>query len=139
MVEVPSVAKMISYPTSAPWRAVCSTEKFVHAPGLLAFFESTEIFTKERQNVILKPVRNSTGMGAVIDFKNVRNTVIIENIVQLAGIDSEPVLVSYVNRDTVVLSQIADVLIHEGEWRIGSPFCEHVRLGLTVFRRQVEI
>jgi hypothetical protein len=53
------------------------------------------------------------------------STVVRQHIVELAGIDLQIVLVPDVNGDRAVLSQVLDVLIDEGERRVGRPPGKH--------------
>ena len=46
----------------------------------------TEVFAEERHDVVLETVGHLTGMSARIDFEAVYEPVLVENVVQLAGI-----------------------------------------------------
>ena len=48
---------------------------------LLAIGLKTQIFAEKRQDMILKPVRDRAGVGARIDLKAVRDSVLIQNVV----------------------------------------------------------
>ena len=50
-----------------------------------------------------------------------------------------PILIANVHRDRPVSAQIADILIDEGERRVGRPFGKHLALTRFVSRRQIEI
>ena len=68
--------------------------------------------------MVLKPVSHLAGVRALIDLKAVRDPVPIKNVVQLACVHAQAVLVSDVDRDCAELTQISDVLIDEGQRRI---------------------
>jgi hypothetical protein len=76
---------------------------------------------------------------ALIHLNAVRDSVLIKNIVQLGGIDAYPVLVADIDRNAVILAQIADILLDKGERRVRCPFREDIRLRLAVFCRQIKI
>jgi len=88
---------------------------------------------------LLEAIGDIARVGAGIDLEAVRDAVPIEHLVQLAGVEPEAVLVAHVHRDAVVHAEIADVLVHEGERRIGRPLRQHVRPGGAILRGQVEI
>ena len=60
-----------------------------------------------------------------VDLEIVLDPVVRQHVVQLAGVDLQVVLVTDVNGDRAVLSQVLDVLIDEGERRVGRPPREH--------------
>ena len=47
-----------------------------------------EIFAKERHHMILEAVRHGAGMRPRINFKAVRNSIVIQNLMQFVGIDA---------------------------------------------------
>jgi hypothetical protein len=55
-----------------------------------------KILTKERHHMILKAVGHSARVRTGINFEVVRNSVLIQNFVKLRGIDSQTVLVTYI-------------------------------------------
>ena len=63
--------------------------------------------------MILKSIRHRAGVRARIDLKAVRDAILVEDLVQLAGIDAQAVLIAHVDGDGAILPQIADVLIDE--------------------------
>ena len=46
----------------------------------------TKIFAEERHDVVLETVGHLAGMSARIDFEAVYDSVLVENVMQLAGI-----------------------------------------------------
>ena len=98
-----------------------------------------EILAEERHHVILKTIRHGAGVRARIDLEAVGDSVFIEDVMQLAGIGAQAILVAHVHGDGTVLAEIADVLIDEGQGRIGRPLRQHIRLRHAIFRRQIEI
>ena len=89
---------------------------------LVTAVAGTQILAEERHHVILEADRHGAGVGAGIDLEAVGDAVVVEDVVQLAGIDAQAVLVADIHRDGVILAQIGDVLIDEGERRVGGPF-----------------
>ena len=59
-----------------------------------------------------------------VDLERVRDAVLIEHVVQLPGIDAQSVLIADVDRDRAIAPQAGNVLIDEGERRIGGPLRE---------------
>ena len=53
--------------------------------------------------MILESVCYGAGVRALIDFKSVRDPVLVENVVKFAGIVTQAILVSYINGDGAVL------------------------------------
>ena len=106
---------------------------------LLAVRLETEILAEERHHVILKSIGNSAGVRARINFKAVNNSVAVEYIVQLPGIDAQAVLISHIHGDRSILLEVPDVLIDEDQGRIGREFCLYLRHRNSVLRRQVKI
>src|ERR1017187_10427288 len=104
-----------------------------------AVLRRTKVLTKEGHYVVLDAVGHSAGMGAVIDLKGVCDAVAVEDVVQLTRVDPQAVLVAHIHGDGAILAQIADVLVNEGERRIGGPFGDHIRLGHAVLGGKVEI
>src|ERR1035441_10771690 len=90
---------------------------------LLAARLKTEILAEKRHHVILKAVSHGAGVRARIDFKAVRDSILVENIMQLAGIDAQAVLISHIHGDRAILLEISDVLIDEDQWRISRDGC----------------
>ena len=89
--------------------------------------------------MILKTVRDSAGVRAGIDFKAVRNSVVVEDIVQLARIDSQSVLISNVHRNGAVLLKISNVLVDKDQWRIGYKLRLDFRQRNAILGGQIEI
>jgi len=65
--------------------------------------------------MILESVGDSTGVRAGVDLKTVCDSVAIEDIVQLRGIEPQSVLIAHVYRDGGVLLEIPDVLIDKSQ------------------------
>ena len=82
-----------------------------------ACFEA-EIVAEERRYVILKAISDGAGVRARIDLETVRNFVLVEDIVQLAGIYAQAVLIAHIHCDGAILLQISDALINEHQGRI---------------------
>jgi hypothetical protein len=82
------------------------------APSAAACREA-KILAEKRQDMILETISHPARMSAWIQFKAVRDSILIESIVELGGIGSQTILVTYVNRDRAILAKIPDVLIHE--------------------------
>src|SRR5689334_3665691 len=89
--------------------------------------------------MVLKPVGNGAGVGSGIDLKMVGDSVVIQNRMQLDGIEAQAVLIAHVHRNSAVLFEVSDVLINEGKRCIRCELCEHLWLWNTVFRWQVEV
>jgi hypothetical protein len=83
--------------------------------------------------VVLEAVGHLARVCARIDLELVRDTVAVEGVVQLARVGLQSVLVPDVDRDRAIASQLADVLVHERERRVGGPPREHVRWGAPSF------
>ena len=66
--------------------------------------------------MVLESIRDRAGVRAGVDFKTVCDAVVVENRVQLGGIESQSILIANVHRNGTVLLQIATVLIDKGEW-----------------------
>lgn len=84
--------------------------------------------------MILKTVCHFACVRARIHFEAVRDSILIKNFVELCSIDSQAVLVTYINGDRAIPAETSDVLIDESEWRIGSPFRKNIRLRHSLFR-----
>jgi hypothetical protein len=81
----------------------------------LAAILKAQVLAEERQNVVLKAVGDRAGVRAGKDLEGVGDAVAIENVVELAGVDAQAILITNVNGDCLVLAQIANVLIDECE------------------------
>ena len=99
----------------------------------------TKTPAEKGDHVILETVGHFARVSALIDFEAVRNSVLVQQVMQLAGVRSQPVLVSHIYRYASILSETSDVLVHESQRRIRRPLREDVRLGRAVLRRQVEV
>jgi hypothetical protein len=62
--------------------------------------------------VILKTIGYLAGVRARVEFEAVYDAILIKNIMQLARIDSQSVLVANIDRDPAVLAKISNVLIN---------------------------
>ena len=89
--------------------------------------------------MVLKPIGNCTRVGSGVDLKLVRNSVVIQERMQLDGIDAQTILVAHVHRNGAILLEVSYVLIHEGKRRIRGELRDDFRLRNTVFCWQVEI
>ena len=98
--------------------------------NLLATCLKAKILAEKRHHVILEAISDLARVSAGINLEAVRDSILIEHIVQLGGIDSQSVLVADVDRDGAISAQISDVLIDESQRRIRRPFREDVRLRL---------
>ena len=78
--------------------------------------------------MILKTVRHLACMSPGVHFEAVCDSILIKNFVELYGIGSQAVLVTYIDGDRTIPPETADVLINESEWSICSPFCKNVGL-----------
>src|SRR5271168_1393026 len=99
-------------PNFRPILAICTTASCsMRTQALFTGSNKAEVFAEERHNVILKPIRDGASMRARIDFEAVRDSVLIEKIMELAGINAQAVLIAYVHGDGAILLQVFDVLI----------------------------
>ena len=48
----------------------------------------TKILVEKRHHMVLEAIRNFTGMSARINFEAVRDSILVENVMQFAGIDA---------------------------------------------------
>jgi hypothetical protein len=99
----------------------------------------TKILAEEGDHVILKTISHLTRVSALIHLEAVRDSVPIENVMQLAGIDSQTVLITHIDCNCAILAETSDVLIHKSERGIRRPFRENVRLRRTVLHREVQV
>ena len=53
--------------------------------------------------MILEAVGNGAGMGAGIDFEGVRDAIRIQDVMQLAGVNPQTVLVAYIHSNGAIL------------------------------------
>ncbi len=63
--------------------------------------------------MVLESIGDCTDMRAGINFKCVRDSIVIEDGVQLACIDAQSVLIADVHGYGAILLEVADVLIDE--------------------------
>src|SRR5579863_544510 len=89
--------------------------------------------------MILKTVSHLARVSARIHFETIRDRILIKDFVELCGIGSQTVLITYVHGDCTIPPETSDVLINESEWSICSPFCKYVGLRRSILRGQVEI
>lgn len=87
----------------------------------------------------MKTVSHLARVSARIHFETIRDSILIKSFVELSGIGSKTVLVTYIDGDRTIPPETSDVLINESEWSICSPFCKNVGLWRSIFRGQVEI
>jgi hypothetical protein len=65
------------------------SEWFISSPygtWLSTSWAKTEILAEKWQYVILKPIRNGTGVSSLVDLKAVLDAICVQNIMQLAGV-----------------------------------------------------
>ena len=74
-----------------------------------------------------------------VNFKVVRKAVLIEDMVELAGIDTQAVLIADIHGDGAILLQVPDVLVDKSQRRIGRIFSLYVGHRNPVPGRQIEI
>ena len=68
------------------------------AAGLLsAACLEAKILAEKRQDMILETISHLAGMSTQIQFKAVRDPILIESSVELGGVDSETILIAYIN------------------------------------------
>jgi len=108
-------------------------------PVLIAFAGEAEVFAEEGHDVILEAHCHGAGVGALIDFEAVGDTVFVKDIVEFGGVDSQSILVADIHRNSAIPLQIGNVLVDEGEGGVGGPFGQDVGLGHSVFGGKVEI
>lgn len=89
--------------------------------------------------MILKAVGHFACVRARIHFEAVRDSILIKDFVELCGINSQAVLVTYIYGDRAIPAETSYVLINESERRICSPLRKNVWLRRSLFRGQVEI
>lgn len=82
----------------------------------------------------MKTVCHLARVSARIHFEAIRDSILIKNFVELYGIGSQTVLVTYIDGDGTIPSETFDVLINESEWSICSPFCKNVGLWRSILR-----
>src|SRR5579875_553913 len=98
-----------------------------------------QIPAEEWQYVVLKAIGHRAGVGSVVDLEAVCDSVVVENVMQLPGVETQRVLVADIDADGAVLAEVIDVLVDEGERRVGGPSGENIGLRDAVFRGQVEV
>ena len=86
---------------------------FPRERALLAVSLKTEILTEKWQHVILEPICNGAGVSSLIDLEPVLDAVCVQNIMQLAGVDLQAILIADIKRNSAVLAQRLDVLINK--------------------------
>src|ERR1035437_9402452 len=104
---------------------------------LLTVLPRAQVLREERHYVVLETDRDGAGVSAGIDLESIGNAVAVEDVVQLARIRAQPVLLANIHGDRLVLLQIADVLVNEYQRRVGRPLIEDFLLGIA--ERHVEI
>jgi hypothetical protein len=71
--------------------------------SLFAIRLEAKILVEERHYVILKSIRDGAGVRAGIDLKTICNSVLIEDVVQLDGIEAQAVLIAHIHGDGAIL------------------------------------
>ena len=99
----------------------------------------TEILAKEGHHVLLEAIGDRAGVRARIDLEAVRDSILIQNIVQFSVIDTQAILVTNVQGDRVILLEIRNVLVHEDQRCIRGPLSQHLRLRRSILHRQLKI
>ena len=89
--------------------------------------------------MILKTVSHLARVSARIHFETIRDRILIKDFVELHGIGSQTVLVTYIDGGRTIPPETSDVLVNESERSICSPFCKNVGLRRSILRGQVEI
>ena len=101
--------------------------------SLLAAGIKTEILAEERHHVVLESVGYRTGVSSVIDLKAMRDSISVQNLVELCRIVFQAILVAHVDGYSPVLPETTDVLIDKRERRISSdkvkPMSMTMRIG----------
>src|SRR5437870_4814987 len=67
-----------------------------------------QCLAEERDHEFLKPHGDVAGVRARVDLEGVRNLIVVEDVVQLPGVDLEIIHIADVDGDRPVLAQIAD-------------------------------
>ena len=83
--------------------------------------------------MVLESVSNRTGVCARVDLKAVSNSVVIQDFVQLDGVEAQAILIADVDRDRSVLLQVSNVLVNERKRAVRGELCDDLRLGNAVF------
>ena len=65
--------------------------------------------------MVLEAIGYGAGVRAGVNFKTVRDSVVVEDIVELRGVEPQAVLIAYVHCNGAVLPQIADILVDKGQ------------------------
>jgi len=107
--------------------------------GSFAAFRRAEISAEERQDIVLKANGEAAGMGAVINLKAIGYAIGVEDFVQFDRVESQAVLIAYIDRNRSILAQVVNVLVDERQRRIGRPFGNDLGPGLAVFPGQVKV
>jgi len=93
--------------------ATCERLSALSAAWLSANRSETKILAEKWDNVVLEPIGHPTRVSARIYFEDVGDSVVVERIMQLAGVRSQTVLISNIDRDRTILPNISDVLINK--------------------------
>lgn len=67
---------------------VCGIRPDFDGNALVHHLLEAQIVAEKLENVILKAIRDGAGVGTRIDFEAVRDSVLVENIVQFASVRS---------------------------------------------------
>jgi signal transduction histidine kinase len=95
-------------------RACCVKPAAGCKPGphtLATLCREAEILAEERQNVVLEAIGDCAGVRAGINLEAVCDSVAIEDVVELGGIESQAILIAHIHCNGTVLLEIPDVLM----------------------------
>src|SRR5205814_2054571 len=81
----------------------------------------TQVLTEEGHHMVLEADSHGAGMSSRINLERMGDAVVVEDAVQLSGVDPQSILVAYVDRNCPILLQVADVLIDKRERCIRRP------------------
>ena len=82
---------------------------------LVAIFRKAEVLAEKWQHVVLESIGHRAGVGTGVNFEGILDSVVIENLVQLGGIEAQTILIAYIHRDGSIPLEISDVLIDKGQ------------------------
>src|SRR5665213_793495 len=73
---------------------------------LVTDLRGAQVLAEERHDVVLKAICYRARMCAAVNLEIIGDTVLIENVVQLGSTGFQPVLVTHINRNRPILTQI---------------------------------
>jgi hypothetical protein len=89
--------------------------------------------------MVLEAARNGAGMSAGIDLEGMGDAVRVQDVMQLACVDPQTVLVSHIHGDGPVLPQITDVLVDESQGSVCSSLGDYILPDRPVLSWQIEV